>query len=119
MSNFYFFFFFMLQLVLSSFAFSLRSRSSHSYYNNGPGTGHGHQQRRPTASAVLLQMAKSSRAFNTFVNVDSNYEANCALVTDNSGKSLSDYMKLPVEQYVCLEMPLGAKLERVGSSRVL
>ena len=64
-------------------------------------------------------MANPSRNFNTFVNVNSKYEAKCALVTDNSGKSLSDYMKLPVEQYVCIKMPLDATLERVGSSRVL
>lgn len=57
-----------------------------------------------------------SMAFNTFVRVESNYEAKCATKTD-PGVSLTDYMRLPVEQYVCLQMPLNATLERMANNQ--
>jgi hypothetical protein len=52
-------------------------------------------------------------AFNTFVKVKSNYEAKCSLAHDESC-SLSAYMQLPVDQYICIQMPLNATLERMG-----
>jgi Protein of unknown function (DUF1997) len=55
-------------------------------------------------------------AYNTFVTVDSNFEAPCSLVAD-AGISLSDYMQLPVEQYVCIKMPLDATLERMEGTK--
>lgn len=55
-------------------------------------------------------------AYNTFVTVDSTFETPCSLVADN-GVSLSDYMQLPVEQYVCIKMPLDATLERMEGTK--
>eukprot|EP01031_Cornospumella_fuschlensis_P039080 gene39080-47545_t len=49
------------------------------------------------------------------VDVRSKFEAKCSLEAD-AGVSLSDYMRLPVEQYVCIQMPLNASLERLGGS---
>ncbi|KAJ1414111.1 hypothetical protein B484DRAFT_100419 [Ochromonadaceae sp. CCMP2298] len=57
-----------------------------------------------------LEMA----SFNTFVKVKSNYEAKCSLKHDE-GCSLASYMQLPVDQYVCIKMPLNATLERMGA----
>ncbi len=51
-------------------------------------------------------------AFDTFVKVSSSYEAPCTLQAD-PGISLTQYMQLPVEQYVCIQMPLNATLERI------
>lgn len=50
--------------------------------------------------------------FNTFVDVSSSFEAKCKLRHD-TGYSLQSYMKLPVDQYVCIQMPLDATLERM------
>lgn len=60
-------------------------------------------------------------AFDTFVEVGSSFEAKCSPVgpqppnsVNSEGflLSLSDYMRLPVDQYVCIKMPLDAVLER-------
>lgn len=60
-------------------------------------------------------------AFDTFVKVSSSYEARCSTSSpippdakniDGQVFSLSDYMRLPVDQYVCIKMPLDAVLER-------
>lgn len=60
-------------------------------------------------------------AFDTFVKVSSSYEARCtsscpippdAKNIHDQVLSLSDYMRLPVDQYVCIKMPLDAVLER-------
>eukprot|EP01031_Cornospumella_fuschlensis_P031806 gene31806-38449_t len=53
--------------------------------------------------------------FDVEVDVRSKFEAKCSLEAD-AGVSLSDYMRLPVEQYVCIQMPLNASLERLGGS---
>ena len=55
-------------------------------------------------------------AYNTFVTVDSKFETACSLAADE-GISLSDYMQLPVDQYVCIKMPLDATLERMEGSK--
>ena len=69
--------------------------------------------------------------FDTFVEVASSFEARCNPIApltigsvNQMGQplSLSDYMRLPVDQYVCIKMPLDAVLERdssvLGSSDV-
>eukprot|EP00597_Dinobryon_sp_UTEXLB2267_P008733 CAMPEP_0170093358 /NCGR_PEP_ID=MMETSP0019_2-20121128/26461_1 /TAXON_ID=98059 /ORGANISM="Dinobryon sp., Strain UTEXLB2267" /LENGTH=657 /DNA_ID=CAMNT_0010314179 /DNA_START=131 /DNA_END=2104 /DNA_ORIENTATION=+ len=62
--------------------------------------------------------------FDTFVEVASSFEAKCNPVApvpidsvNEMGEplSLSDYMRLPVDQYVCIKMPLDAVLERDSS----
>ena len=55
-------------------------------------------------------------AYNTFVTVDSTFETPCSLIADE-GVSLSDYMQLPVDQYVCIKMPLDATLERIDGAK--
>lgn len=55
-------------------------------------------------------------AFNTFVTVESSFEARCTSQADR-GVSLTDYMRLPVEQYVCIQMPLNATLERMANNQ--
>lgn len=57
----------------------------------------------------------ASRNFDTIVTVLSHHQRKC--VTEcNPGISLNDYMQLPVEQYVCIKMPLNAHLERLNMS---
>ena len=51
-------------------------------------------------SSVVL---RDSNSFDTVVDVSSKYEADCSLVAD-SGISLSTYMRLPVDQYVCIKV---------------
>lgn len=55
-------------------------------------------------------------AYDTTVKCSSSFEAKCSLVCD-SGVSLSDYMRLPVDQYVCIKMPLDATLTRIDDIR--
>jgi hypothetical protein len=54
--------------------------------------------------------------FDTVVQVESKFEAICSLNAD-PGISLTDYMKLPVDQYVCIRMPLDATLQRMQNNR--
>ena len=51
------------------------------------------------------------------VQVNSMYECPCTLTHDTE-VSLRDYMRLPVDQYVCIKMPLDATLTRVENSKV-
>ena len=55
-------------------------------------------------------------AYDVLVNVQTSFSADCSL-THDEGASLDDYMRLPVDQYVCIRMPLDATLERVAGSR--
>jgi hypothetical protein len=55
-------------------------------------------------------------AFDTIVEVASSYESKCSLNADK-GLGLTNYMQLPVEQYVCIKMPLDATLARVDGNR--
>lgn len=55
-------------------------------------------------------------AFDTVVEVSSKYESKCSLKADE-GISLSNYMQLPVEQYVCIKMPLDATLSRIDGNQ--
>ena len=50
---------------------------------------------------------------DVIIDVKSEFQTNAIMKTDGSGVSLSDYMRLPVEQYVCIEMPLNSTLERL------
>lgn len=68
-----------------------------------------------TRSAFRIKSALKV-AYNTFVTVDSTFETPCSLIADE-GVSLSDYMKLPVDQYVCIKMPLDATLERIDGAK--
>lgn len=63
-----------------------------------------------------LRTSRLRVVYNTFIEVDSKFETACSLLADE-GVSLSDYMKLPVDQYVCIKMPLDATLERVEGSQ--
>lgn len=56
--------------------------------------------------------------FNTFVNVNSQFEAKTATEND-PGVSLTDYMRLPVDQYVCIRMPLDSQLDRLDGNNFL
>ena len=42
-------------------------------------------------------------ANDVIIDVKSEFQTDAVLKTDGSGVSLSDYMKLPVEQYVCIQ----------------
>ena len=53
----------------------------------------------------------SAKNYNTFVRVKSNFEAQTSMENDQ-GFGLKEYMRLPVEQYVCIKMPLDADLTR-------
>jgi hypothetical protein len=55
-------------------------------------------------------------AYNTYINVESSFEAKCNTRADE-GVSLNDYMKLPVDQYICIQMPLNATLERLQNNQ--
>ena len=50
--------------------------------------------------------------FDTVVRVASKFEARCEGLRD-PGVELDTYMRLPVDQYVCIKMPLDATLTRV------
>lgn len=54
--------------------------------------------------------------FDTIVEVGSNFEAKCSLNADKD-IGLTNYMQLPVEQYVCIKMPLDATLQRIDTNR--
>jgi len=74
---------------------------------------HGCSPRRATRRSALHGLRMG---FDTVVRVSSRYEAPCAMACDG-GVSLTDYMRLPVDQYVCIRMPLDATLERVSGTR--
>lgn len=56
-------------------------------------------------------------AFDTFVKVETNFETKCGVESHDPGCTLTDYMRLPVEQYVCIQMPLNASLERMSNNQ--
>ena len=66
--------------------------------------------KRWSAGNRALAMAK-----DTIIDVSSNFEHDCSLIRDYE-VSLDDYMQLPVEQYVCIKMPLDATLERMHTT---
>ena len=77
------------------------------------------------SSEIRFRRGAMHMEFDTFVDVSSSFEARCSLAgpippdaTNKYGQalSLSDYMRLPVDQYVCIKMPLDAVLERDTSS---
>jgi hypothetical protein len=74
------------------------------------GFGPGFSRRAPSRRGTL------NMAFDTFVRARSRFEAQCSVISDKDNLSLSDYMKLPVEQYVCIKMPLDATLERISGT---
>jgi len=53
--------------------------------------------------------------YDTMVKVSSSFEAKCNTKSD-TGVSLNNYMQLPVDQYVCIKMPLDATLERMDAT---
>lgn len=55
-----------------------------------------------------------SMAVKTYLSADSSFEARCTSASDEN-VSLSEYMRLPVEQYACLKMPLNASLKRINN----
>lgn len=71
---------------------------------------------RTMSNLRLKKLITLKMAYNTFVTVDSQFETPCSLVADEN-ISLSDYMRLPVDQYVCIKMPLDATLERMEGSK--
>ena len=70
----------------------------------------------PLTRAAFRSTSALRVAYNTFVTVDSTFETACSLVADE-GVSLSEYMQLPVDQYVCIKMPLDATLERIDGAK--
>ena len=69
-------------------------------------------------SSSSSSSSSSLYAYNTNIEVDSNFEAPCSLLSDD-GITLTDYMKLPVDQYVCIKMPLDATLVRMKSNDII
>lgn len=67
--------------------------------------------RRRFKNSQFLQMG-----YDIKIAVESNFETSCALLCDKD-ISLTDYMQLPVDQYVCIKMPLDASLERMTGSQ--
>ena len=70
---------------------------------------------RPTHRAIRFFHGGHTRltmAYDTIVKCQSEFEARCATQHD-PGFSLENYMKLPVDQYVCIKMPLDATLIRI------
>ena len=63
-----------------------------------------------------LRMSSLRMNFDTIVSVSSKFETPCSMQSD-PGVTLTDYMKLPVDQYVCIKMPLDASLERMAGTR--
>ena len=68
-----------------------------------------------SGSRRYLLMQDGGRNFNTFVNVNSEFTAKTQLNHDK-GYSLCNYMRLPVDQYVCIKMPLDSTLERMAGT---
>lgn len=73
------------------------------------------------ASSISIDKYLSTRKpissnFNRIVSVNSRNEAKCGFNTDETDISLTTYMRLPVAQYACVKMPLGATLARVGNT---
>ena len=66
---------------------------------------------RPRPISWTSSLSMCARKYNTFVRVKSNFEAKTSMENDK-GFSLKEYMRLPVEQYVCIKMPLNADLVR-------
>lgn len=58
---------------------------------------------------------EAPRHYDTIVTVHAYHERKCTSEC-NPEVSLTDYMRLPVEQYVCIQMPLNAHLERLDIS---
>lgn len=76
------------------------------------GIVHGFSPNNGPIQSFLKYNRDLTMAFDTIVKVDSSHEAKCSLRHDK-GYSLDNYMKLPVEQYVCIKMPLDATLDRM------
>lgn len=58
----------------------------------------------------------TSKTEATYIQVASRREQRVSNSMDE-GVSLTNYMRLPIEQYVCVDMPLAAKLERIQGNR--
>jgi hypothetical protein len=71
-----------------------------------------------SSSSSSSTSSSSLYAYNTNIEVGSNFEAPCSLLSDE-GITLTDYMKLPVDQYVCIKMPLDATLVRMKSNDII
>jgi len=72
------------------------------------------QFKRQTSASRLTRRSMSMTK-DTVIDVSSSFEHECSLVRDHE-VSLDDYMQLPVEQYVCIKMPLDATLERMHTT---
>lgn len=57
------------------------------------------------------KMSGTSRNFDTIVKASSKYKTETVFQHD-MGASLTSYMRLPVDQYVCIDMPLNSTLRR-------
>lgn len=68
-----------------------------------------------SGSIPTFLQTTSLTAYNTFIQVSTRQQRRCIEHVDRN-ITLSDYMRLPVEQYVCIEMPLHARLERLNSN---
>lgn len=63
----------------------------------------------------LLSRSNIKMGFDVLIDVSSQFETPCSMLHD-SDVSLSSYMQLPVDQYVCIKMPLNATLERMHTT---
>merc|ERR1712232_755089 len=69
--------------------------------------------RAESMSAVTNNRVKPG---DVYLHVDAKFDRRVSEKVD-AGTSLTSYMTLPPEQYVCLSLPMGAQLERVGNNR--
>ena len=59
-----------------------------------------------------LHMKTVPSPYSTLIRVNTCHHSQCIEHVDRN-ISLSDYMRLPVDQYVCIDMPMQAKLQRL------
>merc|ERR1719171_825470 len=72
--------------------------------------------RLPTTIVRSSKDARFDSKFkDVYVHAESSYQQTVSTTADK-GVSLTNYMRLPVEQYMCIDIPLGGKpkLQRVG-----
>lgn len=89
---------------IPSWSFMLRSRTNALRLNRL-----GHAPFTEKRVKTVLSMA-----VKTYLSADSSFEARCTSANDEN-VSLSEYMRLPVEQYASLKMPLNASLKRINN----
>lgn len=68
------------------------------------------------SDSMISTRQPSNSKFNTIVSVKSRNDIRNIYNSEDASVSLTNYMKLPVEQYALIKMPLGATLTKVKDS---